>query len=203
MTQKYKKVLWLPFVLHRREDIFSHWIYIPCGFLSAHCRCHHITNDGTAQELPPGSSACSVTTSCCRPAPPHPLALQMDDIADLSAWLQGWCLCWGWEGGVLSSTDDLESPCMKLVSNPNLCPWPSSLPSSSSATWNSLFLRGRIRHNENSEDRQNCSASHLRLSSCLPLTAVVKSVDSSQIGSCVPLGKFALPLCASVSSSLK
>lgn len=181
MTQKYKKVLWLPFVLHRREDIFSCRIYIPCGFLSAHCRCHHITNDGTAQELPPGSSARSVTTSCCRPAPSHPSALQMDDIAELSAWLQGWCLCWGSGGGVLSSTVTWNLHACSLSAILSYAHGQVSYPVQVQLPGNSLFLRGRIRHNENSEDRQKCNTSHLKLSSCLPLTAVVKSVDSSQI----------------------
>lgn len=57
---------------------------------------------------------------------------------------------WGWEG-MHWSTYYLDSPCMQHVSNPNLCPWPSSLRSSSPAIWNSLCSRGGIRHNEHNE----------------------------------------------------
>lgn len=83
--------------------------------------------------------------------------------------------------GVHWSTDYLNSLHMQLDSNPNVCPRPSILPRSSPAIWNSLCLRGWIRHNENNEWDQvkNVVLRTWSCSSCTSLTTVVKSMDST------------------------
>lgn len=71
--------------MHRCRNIFSCQIYVPSGFLSAYCQCSHITNDGTAQGLPPGSSAhlCYCT----------PLQTWTISLFSTSNWWYSWTIC--------------------------------------------------------------------------------------------------------------
>lgn len=154
-------------------------ICFPCGFLPAHGRNHHVTNDGTAQGLSPGSFAhfCHHTPLQTYPPAPEPFK-SMTQLNYL---------------GVHECTLGCQST--QLVSYPHLCPRPSTLPSSSPPTWNSFHLRGGIRHNENSERRQKWSTWCLMLPFLQFLSAVVKSMDSTVGLEAVLPGATLLGLC--------